>query len=85
MSTSTEHPITFFDISIGDKPIGRVVFSLYSDLVPKTAENFRKCCRLRTRDKLSELDIFQAHYAQARKGLDEQAKPSGIRDLRSIV
>jgi len=35
-------PITFFDITIGDQPVGRIVFKLYSDLVPKTAENFRK-------------------------------------------
>ncbi|KAL0945835.1 hypothetical protein HGRIS_012118 [Hohenbuehelia grisea] len=41
---STTRPITYFDISIGDKPIGRVIFSLYSDLVPKTAENFRALC-----------------------------------------
>ena len=36
-----ERPMTYFDIAIGDRPLGRVVFSLYSDLVPKTAENFR--------------------------------------------
>ena len=35
-------PITYFDITIGDKPLGRVIFSLYNDLVPKTAENFRE-------------------------------------------
>ena len=39
---ASERPITFFDITIGDKPVGRIVFSLYSDLVPKTAENFRR-------------------------------------------
>ncbi|KAJ5077501.1 peptidyl-prolyl cis-trans isomerase d-related [Anaeramoeba ignava] len=33
----------FFDISIEDKPIGRIVFELFSD-VPKTAENFRQFC-----------------------------------------
>ncbi|KAJ6552228.1 peptidyl-prolyl cis-trans isomerase [Mycena vulgaris] len=41
---SADRPITFFDITIGDQPIGRVVFSLYADLVPKTAENFRALC-----------------------------------------
>ncbi|KAH9474440.1 Peptidyl-prolyl cis-trans isomerase cyp40 [Psilocybe cubensis] len=39
-----QRPITFFDISIGDKPAGRIAFSLYKDLVPKTAENFRALC-----------------------------------------
>ena len=30
------------DPTIGGKPAGRIVFQLYSDIVPKTAENFRK-------------------------------------------
>jgi hypothetical protein len=34
-------PLTYFDITLGGQPIGRVVFRLYNDLVPKTAENFR--------------------------------------------
>ncbi|KAK0211267.1 cyclophilin-like domain-containing protein [Desarmillaria ectypa] len=32
----------FFDISIGPKPAGRIVFKLYDDVVPKTAKNFRE-------------------------------------------
>ena len=36
-----ERPYTYFDINYGDKPIGRIVFQVYSDIVPKTAENFR--------------------------------------------
>lgn len=39
---SSSRPLTYFDITIGGKPTGRIIFSLYSDLVPKTAENFRK-------------------------------------------
>ncbi|KAK3112537.1 peptidyl-prolyl cis-trans isomerase cpr6 [Teratosphaeriaceae sp. CCFEE 6253] len=34
----------FFDISIGGAPVGKVVFELYNDVVPKTAENFRALC-----------------------------------------
>lgn len=34
----------FFDISIGQRPAGRVVLELYNDIVPKTAENFRALC-----------------------------------------
>jgi cyclophilin family peptidyl-prolyl cis-trans isomerase len=37
-------PNCFFDIAIAGKPAGRIVFSLYSDVVPKTAENFRALC-----------------------------------------
>ncbi|KAF7301903.1 PPIase cyclophilin-type domain-containing protein [Mycena indigotica] len=44
MATAADRPLTFFDIKIGDKAIGRIVFSLYSDLVPRTAENFRALC-----------------------------------------
>merc|ERR1712137_958552 len=38
------NPRVFLDISIGDKEIGRVVFELFADVVPKTAENFRVLC-----------------------------------------
>ncbi|KAF8452598.1 cyclophilin-like domain-containing protein [Boletus edulis BED1] len=44
MSESAQRPITYFDITIDGKPIGRIIFSLYADLVPKTAENFRALC-----------------------------------------
>jgi peptidyl-prolyl isomerase D len=35
---------TFFDIAEGEKKLGRIVFELYTDVVPKTAENFRALC-----------------------------------------
>lgn len=35
---------TYFDITIGNEPLGRIVFELYNDVVPKTAENFFKLC-----------------------------------------
>jgi len=38
------NPRVFFDMSMGGSPIGRVVFELYADTVPKTAENFRALC-----------------------------------------
>lgn len=34
----------FFDISVGGEKEGRIVFELYDDVVPKTAENFRALC-----------------------------------------
>jgi peptidylprolyl isomerase len=38
------NPQVFFDVSIGGAPAGRMVFELYADVVPKTAENFRALC-----------------------------------------
>lgn len=34
----------FFDISINDKPEGRIVFGLFGGVVPRTAINFQKLC-----------------------------------------
>lgn len=38
------NPRVYFDITIGDKAAGRLVFELFADIVPKTAENFRALC-----------------------------------------
>ncbi|MFF2777249.1 peptidylprolyl isomerase [Streptomyces sp. NPDC058052] len=32
----------FFDITINDEPAGRIVFKLFDEVVPKTAQNFRE-------------------------------------------
>lgn len=37
-------PRVFFDIAIGGEKKGRLVFELFSDIAPKTAENFRALC-----------------------------------------
>lgn len=37
-------PKVFFDIVCGGKPLGKIVMELYSDVAPKTAENFRALC-----------------------------------------
>src|SRR6478609_10678812 len=37
-------PKVFFDITIGGKKAGRIIMELRSDVVPKTAENFRVLC-----------------------------------------
>ncbi|WP_422928744.1 peptidylprolyl isomerase [Singulisphaera sp. PoT] len=37
-------PRVYFDITIDDKPAGRITFELFDDVVPKTAENFRALC-----------------------------------------
>jgi len=37
-------PRCYFDITIGGHPAGRIIFELFDDSVPKTAENFRALC-----------------------------------------
>ena len=44
MSDTASRPNVFFDITIGGTPAGRIVMTLFTDLVPKTADNFLKLC-----------------------------------------
>ncbi len=44
MADKSARSYAFFEISIGNKPAGRITFELYNDVVPKTAENFRCLC-----------------------------------------
>jgi len=41
---ATNLPRVFMDIQAGDQKLGRIVMELRSDVVPKTAENFRQLC-----------------------------------------
>lgn len=38
------NPQVYFDISVGKQELGRIIMMLRSDIVPKTAENFRCLC-----------------------------------------
>ena len=38
------NPRVFFDITLDDQASGRIIFELFADVVPKTAENFRALC-----------------------------------------
>jgi hypothetical protein len=40
-TSNKENPVVFFDITIGEKYVGRIIMELFADVVPKTAENFR--------------------------------------------
>ncbi|KAK1352703.1 PPIase cyclophilin-type domain-containing protein [Heracleum sosnowskyi] len=39
-----KNPLVFMDISIDEGPAERIVFELFADVVPRTAENFRALC-----------------------------------------
>lgn len=38
------NPVVFLDVSVGGASPERLVFELRSDVVPRTAENFRALC-----------------------------------------
>lgn len=38
------NPKVFFDMTIGGETAGRIVFELFANVVPETAENFRALC-----------------------------------------
>ena len=42
LTTQTQR--VFFDVTADDEPLGRIEMTLRSDVVPKTAENFRALC-----------------------------------------
>jgi cyclophilin family peptidyl-prolyl cis-trans isomerase len=52
-------PKVFFDIEEGGESLGRVVFQLYQDTTPKTAENFRALC---TGEKGTTSTGVKLHY-----------------------
>ena len=41
---SLDNPRVYFDIEIRGEPAGRIVMSLFADVVPRTVENFRALC-----------------------------------------
>ncbi|OAV97983.1 hypothetical protein PTTG_03198 [Puccinia triticina 1-1 BBBD Race 1] len=43
---SADHvrPKVFFDITVDTRLVGRIIFELFDDIVPRTAENFRALC-----------------------------------------
>jgi peptidylprolyl isomerase len=43
-AVNPKNPQVFFEITIGDKKVGRVEMELFADTCPKTAENFLQLC-----------------------------------------
>jgi len=53
------NPRCFFDVTIDGRDVGRIVFELFADVVPKTAENFRALC---TGEKGDTAQGIPLHY-----------------------
>lgn len=84
--TTTERQITYFDVSIAGAPAGRVVFQLYNDLVPKTAENFRPSTFPFIHSFHSPLILsWQAHSALAKRASASPESPYGTKTVAFTV
>ena len=44
VSVQAANPIVGMDVEVNNKPAGTIFFELFSDITPKTAENFRQLC-----------------------------------------
>ena len=49
----SDRPRVYFDVAIGRRPAGRLVFELYAHVAPKTCANFRAICAGDARDGLT--------------------------------
>ncbi|XP_034941970.1 peptidyl-prolyl cis-trans isomerase-like isoform X2 [Chelonus insularis] len=59
INKSEKNPIVFFDISIDGENAGRIIFELFKDVTPRTAENFRALC---TGEKGIGINGKKLHY-----------------------
>lgn len=64
MSNRRANPEVFLDLSIGSRSVGRLVFELFADVVPKTAENFR--CLITGEHGSSPVSGKPLHYKGSR-------------------
>ena len=47
---SSPNPIVFLDITVGEEFVGRLAIELYSNVVPRTVENFRQIVTSQAKD-----------------------------------
>ena len=54
--------MVFFDVSVGSTEIGRILIELFTDVTPKTAENFRQFCTGEYRKDTVPLGFKGSHF-----------------------
>ena len=45
VTTLADRPMTYFDININGEEVGRIIMELFTDVTPKTCENFINLCK----------------------------------------
>ena len=65
-----ERPQVFLDISMAGAPAGRIVIELFSDICPKTCQNFRKLCTGESGTGMTGAALHYKVRATARRALN---------------
>ncbi|XP_046383174.1 uncharacterized protein LOC124153839 [Ischnura elegans] len=92
MSTFKRH-FVYMDISIDERPVGRLKFMLYSEELPETSRRFADLCRGKTveeeeavqKEKEEEPEKRKTSKEAEDKGEEEKAKERGSRVRTTIV
>lgn len=71
-----ERPQVFLDISMAGAPAGRIVIELFSDICPKTCQNFRKLCTGESGTGMTGAALHYKVRATARRALCARAARS---------
>ena len=61
ITTLADRPMTYFDISIDGEEVGRIIFELFTDVTPKTCENFLRICQNQSQFQFAA-NSYQQHF-----------------------
>ena len=86
MDAVGQRHVVFFDLNVGETSVGRLKMELFSDIVPKTAENFRQLCTGEVRYVKGLFNLVSQSTVLISCCVQEEQHPPGLqgRDLSQV-